>query len=48
MRRVNAIALTAVTVLAAYEGSFGPARAQVPVVTVFEGARLIVGDGRPA
>jgi imidazolonepropionase-like amidohydrolase len=46
MRGVSAIALTAVAVLAAYGGSFVAARAQAPAVTAFEGARLIVGDGR--
>jgi imidazolonepropionase-like amidohydrolase len=46
MRGVSAIALTAVAALAAYGGSFVPARAQAPAVTAFEGARLIVGDGR--
>jgi imidazolonepropionase-like amidohydrolase len=46
MRGVSAIALTAVATLAAYGGSFVPARAQAPAVTAFEGARLIVGDGR--
>jgi imidazolonepropionase-like amidohydrolase len=48
MRGGSAIALTAVVVLAAYGGSFVPARAQAPAVTAFEGARLIVGDGRPS
>jgi imidazolonepropionase-like amidohydrolase len=48
MRGVGAIALAAVVVLAAYGGSFVPARAQAPAVTAFEGARLIVGDGRPS
>jgi imidazolonepropionase-like amidohydrolase len=48
MRGVSAIALTAVAVLAAYGGSFVAARAQAPAVTAFEGARLIVGDGRPS
>jgi imidazolonepropionase-like amidohydrolase len=48
MRGVSAIALTAVATLAAYGGSFVPARAQAPAVTAFEGARLIVGDGRPS
>jgi imidazolonepropionase-like amidohydrolase len=46
MRGVSAIALTAVAVLAAYGGSLVAARAQAPAVTAFEGARLIVGDGR--
>jgi imidazolonepropionase-like amidohydrolase len=40
--------LTAVALLAAYGGSFVTARAQAPAVTAFEGARLIVGDGRPS
>jgi imidazolonepropionase-like amidohydrolase len=48
MRGVSVIALTAAALLAAYEGSFVPAHAQAPAVTAFEGARLIVGDGRPA
>jgi imidazolonepropionase-like amidohydrolase len=48
MRGVSAIALTAAVVLAAYGGSFVPAPAQAPAVTAFEGARLIVGDGRPS
>jgi len=34
--------------LAAFGGSSVPARAQAPVVTAFEGARIIVGDGRPS
>jgi imidazolonepropionase-like amidohydrolase len=34
--------------LAAVGGLCGAARAQGPAVTAFEGARLIVGDGRPA
>jgi imidazolonepropionase-like amidohydrolase len=35
-------------VLAVYGGSSVPARAQAPAVTAFEGARLIVGNGRPS
>jgi imidazolonepropionase-like amidohydrolase len=46
MRGVSAIALTAALVLAAFSGSSVPARAQAPAVTAFEGARVIVGDGR--
>jgi len=34
--------------LAAFGGSSVPARAQAPAVTAFEGARIIVGDGRPS
>jgi len=34
--------------LAAFGGSSVPARAQAPAVTAFEGARLIVGNGRPS
>jgi imidazolonepropionase-like amidohydrolase len=48
MRGVSAIALTAALVLAAFAGSSVPARAQAPAVTAFEGARLIVGNGRPS
>jgi imidazolonepropionase-like amidohydrolase len=48
MRGVSAIALTAGLVLAAYGASSMIARAQAPAVTAFEGARLIVGDGRPS
>ncbi len=46
MRGVSAVALAAM--LAAIGGLCGVARAQGPAVTAFEGARLIVGDGRPA
>ena len=46
MRGMSAIALTAGVVLAAYGGSSVTARAQAPTVTAFEGARMIVGDGR--
>ena len=42
MRRMNLIAFAATIALAALAGFTGPVRAQV---TVFEGARLIVGDG---
>ena len=48
MRGVSAVALTAALMLAAFGGSSVPARAQAPVVTAFEGARIIVGDGRPS
>lgn len=48
MHRVSAIAVTAALVLAASGGSFVPARAQAPAVTAFEGARLIIGNGRPS
>jgi len=34
--------------LAAFGGSSVPARAQAPAVAAFEGARLIVGNGRPS
>ena len=43
MRRVNVAAATATLALALLAGLVVPARAQV---TAFEGARLIVGDGR--
>jgi imidazolonepropionase-like amidohydrolase len=48
MRRVNAVAVAATSALAVLAGFAVPARAQAPApgVTVFEGARLIVGDGR--
>jgi imidazolonepropionase-like amidohydrolase len=46
MRGVSAVALAAM--LAAVGGLCGAARAQGPAVMAFEGARLIVGDGRPA
>jgi imidazolonepropionase-like amidohydrolase len=42
MRRVNAAAIAAAMAAAVLSGSSDPARAQV---TVYEGARLIVGDG---
>ena len=48
MRGVSAVALTAALMLAAFGGSSVPARAQAPAVTAFEGARIIVGDGRPS
>jgi imidazolonepropionase-like amidohydrolase len=48
MRGVSAIALTAGLMLAVYAGSSVTARAQAPAVTAFEGARVIVGDGRPS
>jgi imidazolonepropionase-like amidohydrolase len=48
MRGVSAIALTAALALAAFSGSSVPARAQAPAVTAFEGARLIIGNGRPS
>ena len=43
MRRVNAVAATAAVVLAALSHPSSPASAQV---VAYEGARLIVGDGR--
>lgn len=43
MRRVNAAAIAATSAFAVFAGFAAPAHAQV---TVFEGARLIVGDGR--
>jgi imidazolonepropionase-like amidohydrolase len=48
MRRLNAVAVAATATLAVLAGFAVPARAQAPTtgVTVFEGARLIVGDGR--
>lgn len=46
MRGVSAVALAAM--LAAFGGLCVAAHAQAPAVTAFEGARLIVGDGRPA
>jgi imidazolonepropionase-like amidohydrolase len=46
MRRVSAVALVAA--LAAFAGSSIPGRAQAPAVTAFEGARLIIGNGRPS
>ncbi len=48
MRGVSAIASAAALMLAAFGGSSVPARAQAPAVTAFEGARLIVGNGRPS
>src|SRR6266446_3033855 len=48
MRGVSAIASTAALMLAAFGGSSVPARAQAPAVAAFEGARLIVGNGRPS
>jgi imidazolonepropionase-like amidohydrolase len=48
MRGVNVVAFTATLAVAAFAGSAGPAGAQAPAVTAFEGARLIVGDGRPS
>jgi imidazolonepropionase-like amidohydrolase len=44
MRRVNGVAAAAA--LSVLAGFAVPARAQAPAVTVFEGARLIVGDER--
>jgi imidazolonepropionase-like amidohydrolase len=44
MRGVSAAALVAA--LAAFGGLSDTARAQAPTVTAFEGARLIIGDGR--
>jgi imidazolonepropionase-like amidohydrolase len=48
MRGINAVALVATLALVAFDGFAVPARAQAPAggVTAFEGARLIVGDGR--
>jgi imidazolonepropionase-like amidohydrolase len=48
MRRVNSVAVAATIVLGVFASIAGPARGQAPAsgVTVFEGARLIVGDGR--
>ena len=43
MRRLNAAAVAATVALGIFVGLSVPARAQV---TVFEGARIIVGDGR--
>jgi imidazolonepropionase-like amidohydrolase len=48
MRGVNAVALTATLALAAFGEFAAPARAQAPAVTAYEGARLIVGNGRPS
>jgi imidazolonepropionase-like amidohydrolase len=48
MRGVNAVALTATLALAVFAEFAVPARAQAPAVTAFEGARLIVGNGRPS
>jgi imidazolonepropionase-like amidohydrolase len=46
MRRVNTIAVAATVALGVLAGVAVPARAQAPTsgVTVFEGARLIVGN----
>jgi imidazolonepropionase-like amidohydrolase len=46
MRGLSAVASVAALALAAFAQSSIPARAQAPAVTAFEGARLIVGDGR--
>ena len=48
VRGVNVVALVATLGFAAFGGLAVPARAQAPTtgVTAFEGARLIVGDGR--
>jgi imidazolonepropionase-like amidohydrolase len=46
MRGLSGVALTAALALAAFGGSSLPAGAQAPAVTAFEGARVIVGDGR--
>ncbi len=48
MRGVNVVALTATLALAAFGEFAVPARAQAPAVTAYEGARLIVGNGRPS
>jgi imidazolonepropionase-like amidohydrolase len=47
MRRVNAVAVATTIAVGVLGGLAGPARAQAPAtsVTVYEGARLIVGDG---
>jgi imidazolonepropionase-like amidohydrolase len=45
MRVVSLVALVALAV-AAFGESGGPALAQAPTATAYEGARLIVGDGR--
>src|SRR5215471_337356 len=47
MRGVNLVTLTA-TLCLAFSESAGPVHAQAPAVTAFEGARLIVGNGRPS
>ncbi len=48
MRAVNAVALVSTLAFAAFGGSAGSVLAQAPAadVTAFEGARLVVGDGR--
>src|ERR1043166_3731469 len=46
MRRVNGLAAAAAVALGVLAGSAVRARAQARAVTVFEGARLIVGDER--
>jgi imidazolonepropionase-like amidohydrolase len=48
MRGVDAVALTATLALAVFAEFAVPAHAQAPGVTAFEGARLIVGNGRPS
>jgi imidazolonepropionase-like amidohydrolase len=48
MRVLSAVASVAALALAAFSGSYVPACAQAPAVTAFEGARLIVGNGRPS
>ncbi len=48
MRGVNAVTLTATLALAAFAEFAVPAGAQAPAATAFEGARLIVGNGRPS
>jgi len=48
MRGLNVVAFTATLALAAFGEFAGPAGAQAPAVTAFEGARLIVGNGRPS
>jgi imidazolonepropionase-like amidohydrolase len=48
MRGVNAVALTATLAVALFAEFAVPARAQAPAVTAYEGARLIVGNGRPS
>src|SRR5438105_399860 len=46
MRRMNKVKITAAVALGVLAGLAVPERAQAQTVTAFEGARLIVGDGR--
>ena len=48
MRGVNVVALMATLAFAAFGEFAVPVYAQTPTVTAFEGARLIVGNGRPS